>query len=86
MVLMNNYQMFMGWCDKNNLQLLQFKKTTKNMEAYCTFIERHYRSKSMIDGIKCTHDILYKMKHNKKKSQKQQFVLNNMRMSICEMG
>ena len=86
MVLMNNYQLFLSWCNKNNLQLLQFKKSAKNLEEFCTFIERHYKSKSMTDGIICTDTILDKFKRSKKKSPKQQFILNNMRMSICEMG
>jgi hypothetical protein len=30
-IMMNNYQGFLGWCNENNLSLLQFKKTTANI-------------------------------------------------------
>jgi len=80
-ILLNNYNGFFAWCSKNNFSILQFKKTTGNLEQFCLFIEQNYKKKSMLEGIQCVE---YSKLTNigKKKS----FILNNMRMSICEMG
>ena len=86
MVLMNNYQLFIGLCNKNNLQLLQFKKTPSNLESFCDFIEKHYKSRSMLDGVKCATVILSKLKKTANKNATNQFALKNMRMTICELG
>lgn len=82
-ILLNNYNGFFQWCSKNNFSILQFKKTTGNIEQFCLFIEQNYKKKSMLDGIKCAEQLYLKLtKSGKKKS----FIWNNMRMSICEMG
>jgi len=86
MVLMNNYQLFIGLCNKNNLQLLQFKKTPSNLESFCDFIEKHYKTRSMLDGVKCATVILSKLKKTANKNATNQFALKNMRMTICELG
>jgi hypothetical protein len=39
LIMINNYNNFLLWCNTNNTELLQFKKTTKNLEKYCKFIE-----------------------------------------------
>lgn len=83
-VLINNYQSFLLWCKNNNLSILQFKKTILNQKEYCKFIEKNYKSKSMLDGIKYAEVFLYKMNKNKKHNSN--YLLSNMRMSICELG
>ena len=50
LILINNYQDFLLWCNVNNTELLQFKNTKKNLEKYCNFIETNYKSKSIING------------------------------------
>jgi hypothetical protein len=86
-ILMNNYQSFLSWCSINNLSLIQFKKTTNNLNEFCNFIQNNYKSKLMIENIKSSEKCYENLKKNfshKKKSIK--YLMTNMRMSICELG
>ena len=88
-ILLNNYQDFLAWCNKNNTALLQFKKTTTNMDEFCAFIEKKYKTKSMLDGIACTERLLNKTKRilsQKPRTKELGYLVNNMRMTICELG
>jgi len=87
-VLMNNYQGFLSWCKSNNLSLLQFKKTISNQKEYCKFIEKNYRIKTMLSGINETGNFLHSLerKNKRAKTENYQYILSNLRMSICEMG
>ena len=83
-VLMNNYQGFLLWCKKNNFSLLQFKKTIANQNEYCKFIEKNYKTRSMLAGVRETTDFLRTIERKNKKAN-YQYILSNLRMSICEM-
>jgi hypothetical protein len=83
-ILFANYQDFLVWCETNNKSLLQFKKTYANLDRYCNFIENKYKSKNLLNGIICVEKFLLKMSKNKIK--KTDFLLRNLRMSICEFG
>jgi hypothetical protein len=88
-ILMNNYQGFLSWCNTNNLSLLQFKKSTSNIKSFCQFIERNYKSKSMIESVACMQRFYHNVKRSDKlgkKTKTMDFILNNMRMSLCELG
>jgi hypothetical protein len=78
-VLLNNYQSFLSWCDKNNDSLLQFKQTPENQMDFCRFIEKNFKSSSMLDGVRRANDIFYKGTNHK-------FLFKNMRMTIAELG
>jgi hypothetical protein len=80
---MNNYQGFLGWCHKNNLSLLNFKKSIGNQKQFCKFIEKNYKIQSMLNGIYESQILLSKLK---KKKDNHKFILSNLRMSICELG
>jgi hypothetical protein len=82
-VLINNYQGFLSWCKLNNLSLLDFKKTIGNQKQFCKFVEKNYKIQSLLDGIHESQIFLSKIK---KKKVNHNFVLYNMRMSICELG
>jgi len=82
-ILMNNYQDFLAWCKNNNFSLLQFKKTISNQRLYCKFIEKNYKSKSMLQNVKDAEN-LYVAIHKMKPSN--DFLLRNLRMSVCELG
>ena len=86
LILINNYQDFLLWCNVNNTELLQFKNTKKNLEKYCNFIETNYKSKSIINGVECTKKILSISKLASKKNKDLNYVLNNLRMTVCELG
>lgn len=82
-VLMNNYQGFLTWCSKNNLSLLDFKKTIGNQRQFCKFVEKNYKIQSMLNGINESEIFLSNIK---RKKGNYKFVLSNLRMSICELG
>ena len=84
-VLMNNYQGFLFWCKTNNHSLIQFDKTTKNQMDYCEFIKNNYKSASMIENVAETQSFLSIVK-NKNKRTNFNYILSNLRMSICELG
>ena len=84
-ILINNYQGFLAWCDENNLSLLQFKKTSSNQKEYCDFIKKNYKTKSLFEGIKETEHFLVQIERKNKRSN-YQYILSNLRMSICELG
>jgi nucleoside diphosphate kinase len=86
LILIDNYQDFLLWCNINNTELLQFKNTKKNLEKYCNFIETNYKSKSIINGVDCTKKILSITKLVSKKNKELNYVLNNLRMTVCELG
>ena len=84
-ILMNNYQDFLYWCTKNNLSLLQFKKTLKNQMEYCKFIERNYKKASMLEGVEQSQKFL-NILYSKNTRDNNTYILSNLRMSICELG
>jgi len=90
-ILMNNYQGFLAWCKSNNLSLLQFKKTISNQKEFCKFIAKNYKTSTMIEGINETQLFLTNITKNNKTNSKplnkiDNFILSNLRMSICELG
>ena len=88
-ILMNNYQGFLSWCNVNNLSLLQFKKTTSNMDSFCKFIEKNYKTRSMIESVNCMQNFYSAVKKSEKvgkKNKTTEYILTNMRMSLCELG
>jgi hypothetical protein len=84
-VLINNYQSFLLWCKTNNFSFLQFKKTLSSQNEYCKFIQKNYKIKSMIDSVYKTQLFFNKLRI-KKTHQNTQYLLSNLRMSICELG
>ena len=86
LILIDNYQSFLLWCDTNNTELLQFKKTQKNLEKYCKFIENNYKSKSIINGVECIKKILNATRLGSPKNHDLNYLINNLRMTICELG
>lgn len=89
-VMMNNYPSFLSWCDKNNLSLIAFKKTIANQQKFCEFIEKNYKSASMLENVDNSElflEQLKKKKNNAVINQKMKhFLLTNLRMTICELG
>jgi hypothetical protein len=83
-ILINNYQGLLFWCKTNNSSLLQFKKTITNQKEFCNFIEKNYKTSSMLNGVDDTQHFLNKLQKNK--ITKLNYILSNLRMSICELG
>lgn len=95
LILIFNYQSFLSWCNKNNTSLLQFKKTEANQIQFCAFIESKYMSPKLLNGIRCVSEVFKKVKVfktspslNKVPSAKKEidYLYNNLRMTLCELG
>ena len=89
LILIYNYQSFIGWCKTNNTSLLQFKKTSANQKSFCNFIEKKYKVSKMLKAIDCSDTFFKKIKSKSattKKKDDVKFLTNNLRMTICELG
>ena len=84
LILLNSYQDTISWCNLNNTSLLQFKKTTSNLNEFCKFIEKKYKTKGMLDCVSCTEGLFKRASSKKKKEMT--YLINNLRMTICELG
>jgi hypothetical protein len=90
-ILMNNYQGFLSWCKIHNFSLLQFKKTPSNLKEFCNFIEKNYKTTSMIEGVEVTEIFFNKLNtnnlnKNSTNKNKNGYIISNLRMSVCELG
>jgi hypothetical protein len=93
LILIYNYQSFLSWCKTNNTYLLQFKKTLTNQMSFCRFIEKKYKSSKMLEIINCSR-IFFKNLVIKKRQKTigtnvikdLNYLTNNLRMTLCEMG
>jgi hypothetical protein len=77
-VLIYNYQDFLLWCETNNSEILNFKKTSKSMLDFCGFIEEKYRKQELLQFIK--------MVETNELTNNNKFIKNNLRMTLCELG
>jgi hypothetical protein len=84
-ILINNYPSFLLWCKTNNLSILQFKKTSLNQNEFCKYIQKNYKTREMLNGIDNTQLFFNKISM-KKNNKNLQYLLSNLRMSICELG
>ena len=92
MILVYNYPEFLLWCVKNNSEehFIKFKKSEINQNNFCNFIEEKYKSKKMISDIVNMEYFLENFKYFslKKgeyfKNKRINYILNSLRMSICD--
>lgn len=93
-ILLNDYPMFIQWCKKHNLDLLQFKKTEENIDEFCKYIKKNYLKKDLIDNLEYNKNVLryisanygaYKTSPNKEEVSID-YILKNARMSIVEIA
>jgi len=86
MILLNHYPDFLSWCLKhNNTSLIAFNKTSKNQMDFCDFIEKFYKSNSMLERISSTTNFLNNHPEFKKNNKEINYLINNLRMTLCEM-
>ena len=86
LILINNYQDFILWCNINNTSLFQFKQTITNQNNFCKFIEKKYKLKSLLEGVECSENILHRIKKTAGSNKNILFLLTNLRMTLCELG
>jgi hypothetical protein len=85
-ILLNNYQLFLSWCNNHNSPVYLFNHTNKSLNDFVNFIYGSYKIPSFIKNVKCTQRLLENLKHDSKKNIETKFILNNLRMSVCELG
>lgn len=97
-ILINNYQGFLSWCKKNNFSLLHFKKTLSNQKEFCNFIAQNYKTTGFLKGVDDAEKFFYTMQKkgtrrtettavkSSGKNKNLNYILTNLRMSICELG
>ncbi len=94
-ILMSNYESFLQWCSEHNGQvsLYKFKPTEENMKSFCELIEKNYKSIDMLENVECSEKYLEMYKKiqkniikNKKTDKSLDYILENTRMTICELG
>ena len=73
-ILLNNYNEFLEWCDQNNTNTFQFVKTEEHLQMFYKFIEKHYKTKDMLELIN----------HAEKLKSIDPFICKSMRMTCCE--
>ena len=73
-ILLNNYNEFLDWCDQNNTNIFQFVKTEEHLQMFYKFIEKHYKTKDMLELID----------HAEKLKSIDPFICKSMRMTCCE--
>jgi len=83
-ILLSHYQEFLGWCEGENISLLSFKKTVENQRKFCGFIERYYKSPGFLSNIDHVEKSMEKMKHYT--GREKAFLMNTLRMSVCELA
>ena len=83
-IILYNYQDFFEWCNINNKSLFQFQRTKQGILLFCNFIEKYYKKTSIINVIDCMKKFFNKLMNGKYISNKL-FLMNNMRMSVCEL-
>jgi hypothetical protein len=93
LILIHNYQTFLLWCKNNNTYLIQFKKTYANLNNFCRFIEKKYKSPKMLEIINCSNIFFKKLIIQKKQKSTNKvittdlaYLIENLRMTLCEMG
>lgn len=85
-ILLNKYEGFFEWCRNNNDSLLQFKRTIENQDKFCNFIINNYKSKQMLENVNSTEKLMKTIVNGKKNQFHHDFLLINMRMTLCELG
>lgn len=85
-ILLNNYEGFLSWCSINNNSLFQFKKTSTNQEKFCNFITKNYKSREMLENVASCEKLINSIIGKKKRTNHHDFLLTNMRMTLCELG
>ena len=90
-VLFDKYQEFILWCKRHNGTLYDFKNTLENQQAFIEFIRQKYRSRGFLNDVRVMEDLYPLLKtnvlnKNRGTNKKLDYLIQNMRMSICEMG
>lgn len=82
-ILIFNYIDFLSWCNNNNNNLYDFKKTNKNLFEFCQFIKNKYNDDKFLQNYDKIN--LFFIKNKNKNNKKINYLMNNLRMTIYEL-
>ena len=82
-LLLYNFGAFLEWCDDNNINLICFDKSDRNIRLFFLFIKKFYKEPIFLNDIKTMQDFYISKKFSTKNIDK--IVNNNLRMTICEL-
>ena len=80
-ILLYNYDAFLKWCEKNNINTLRFDRYDNNMNKFYLFIESHYNNPLFLADYRKMRTFYIKNKSNKQMAR----LFDTMRMTICEL-
>ena len=80
-ILLYNYDAFLKWCEKNNINTLRFDRYDNNMNKFYSFIESHYNNPLFLADYRKMRTFYIKNKSNKQMAS----LFDTMRMTICEL-
>lgn len=84
-ILIFNYVDFLSWCDDNNNNLYNFKKTNINLFKFCQFIKNKYNDDKFLKNYDNIFTIFLQNKNKKNKNTKINYLMDNLRMTIHEL-
>jgi hypothetical protein len=84
-ILLFNFVDFLSWCDNNNTNLYNFKKTSKNLLEFCKFIKNNYYNLNFLQNINEIEEFFENNKNKKNKNKKINYLIKNLRMTIYEL-
>lgn len=84
-ILLNNYQEFINWCLKNNINVLQFDNENyeKKQMSLCTFIRDYHKTEMIIKRFDFTLSD-YKEKKSENYSDDLNYLLTTLKKSVVE--
>lgn len=80
-ILLNDYQGFLTWCDKNNKNYVQFVHTKEKQILFCKFIKERYNDNKFLSRVAYLEKTFEKTKNKEKES----YIVTNMRKSLFEI-
>ena len=84
-ILIFNYVDFLSWCNDNNNNLYNFKKTNKNIFGFCQFIKNKHNDDIFFKKYDNIFNNFIQNKNKKNKNKKINYLMNNLRMTIYEL-
>jgi hypothetical protein len=81
-ILLSKWKLFIRWCKENNLNILCFSRTAEKQLYLCKYIKTHYQSINFHKQLEEANILYQKIK--KEKNHGRDFLLNNLRMTICD--
>jgi len=81
------YVQFIEWCDTNNMNFLQFKKSIVNVNSFCESIISWHNDRHTLRTIhKITKEGCFKKMINNVNNKENRWIRDTMRMTICEIN